>query len=309
VNQSLTDFILEMSGIESDTLEFKKLKKIIENSQDYETAIARYKQIKNFLKKQDGFYESQFFRLLKVYYDPYLNFKVQKALSSFQLPDIPGDLHVHTNWSDGTDTIEEMVEYATKFGYKYIAITDHTFVGKGKVQMNEDKFLRQLSEIEKLQEKHKIKILKSAEIDVNEDGSLDYSKEILKLMDFVMVSIHFDYGGGIKKVIELFEKITNNEYVDMVAHPLNKLEIEEFKRHGEKILDLFEKNGKIIEFNLFPDRIKENDLLLEMIKNRNVMVSFSTDSHRRKHLEFMKFSNFWLKDIKRENIYNYSFLN
>lgn len=307
VDRSLIDFILEMSGIEFHTLGFEKLERIIEDSQDYETAVARYKQIRDFLKNQDRFYESQFFRLLKVYYDPYLNFKVRQALSDFRFPDIPGDLHVHTNWSDGTDTIEDMVKYASKLGYEYVAITDHTLVGKGRVQMDENRFLKQLSEIERLQKRFRIKILKSAEVDVNEDGSLDYSKKILKSMDFVMVSIHFDFGGGMKKIVELFERVTNNEYVDVIAHPMNKLGIDGFKKYGENILNLVEKNQKVIEFNLFPDRIKENDLLLEMIKGRNIKVSFSTDSHRKEHLEFMRFANFWLKEIKKGAVYNYSF--
>ena len=305
---NLIGFILEMSGIKQDAVEYETLVKIIESSKNYEDALENYKPFRSSLKKYKKFYESQFFRLLKIYYDPYLKLRVQSALENFEIPDIPGDLHVHTTWSDGINELEEMVEYAEDLGYEYIAITDHTLVGKGRVQMDEKKFLKQLAEIERLQERHSIRILKSAEVDVNEDGKLDYSKEILELMDFVMVSIHFDFGYGPKKIVELFEVVSSNEIVDVIGHPLNKLGIEGFKEYGEKIIDLVEKNGKVLELNLFPDRIKENDLLLNMIKDRDIMVAFSTDSHRKEHLEFMRFANFWLDEFDKERIFNFILL-
>lgn len=301
---NVSELILKMSGV-NDEIESKKLLEMMENSKDYETAVESYKKIKDLFRKNPAFYEAQFFRLLKVYYDPYLKSRVQEVFESDSFPDIPGDLHVHTTYSDGVNTIEEMVKYAVKLGYKYIAITDHTLLGKGRVQMDLEKFFNELSEIERIQEKYDIKILKSAEVDVNEDGSLDYPEEILKSLDFVLVSIHFDFGLGVEKVLELFEKVAYNQDVDIIAHPFNKIGIEGFKKYGEKIIELIEENNKTLEFNLFPDRIKENDFLLELIKDRKTKISFSTDSHRKEHLEFMRLANLWIEEIDKSRIFNF----
>jgi len=214
---------------------------------------------------------------------------IEKFNPNSKVP-IPGDLHVHSNWSDGMDDIETIVRRAIGIGFKYIAITDHTLLNKGRVQMDVEKFFKRNEKIDEIQSRYKgIKILKGVEIDVNEDGSLDYPDDVLKECDFVIGAVHFDYGRGDEFRLHLMEMIAMNENVDGICHPLDgfkKVDDETMDR----ILDISERYSKPLELNLFPSRLSQNLLLVRSSRGRRVKFYFGTDSHSVKHLEFIFFS-------------------
>lgn len=174
--------------------------------------------------------------------------------SSEILKGIKGDFHVHSNWSDGVNSIEELIMEAKNLKYEYITITDHTLIGKSEFGMKVEDFFKRNEETEKLSEKHGFKVLKGIEVDINSDGSPDYPEEVLSKADFVLGAIHFDYEGGAKKRWELFKKLVENPSVHATAHPVENIGFENWRRRGEEIAYIVEKSGKILELNLTPHR-------------------------------------------------------
>ncbi len=250
------------------------------------------------------FLQRMLVRLSKVYDNAVLRKRIESVVDKGVLG-IKGDLHVHTNWSDGTYPLESYVKKAEKLRYEYLAITDHSLVGKGIVQMDSDKFLKQIEYINEIQRKTHVKIIKGVEMDVNENGRLDYPDEILKKADFILGAVHFDYGKGEEKALELLESLLENEYVKVIAHPLNKIGKTVFGDHLEKIAKLAKENGKTLEISLVPDRIEESDFMVDNMKNSGVKFSFGTDSHSVKQLELMSLSNLWLDEMDRNSIANF----
>ncbi len=243
-------------------------------------------------------------RFSKVYDDKKMRARIINALEK-GWPDIKGDLHIHTSYSDGTYPIESYVREAEYLGYKYIAITDHSLVNKGIVQMDEKSFLEETARIYEIQSQTSVKILKGIEIDVNEDGKLDYSKEILKRADVVLGAVHFDYKMGSKKALELLKVLLKNECIDIIAHPLNKIEKRDFVREVDEVVRLAQENKKAFEINLALDRMGENDFLVEILKDADVRFSIGTDSHSFKQMELMPLANLWIDEIKPSKIANF----
>ena len=223
---------------------------------------------------------------------------IERFPFDFNLP-ILGDLHIHSDWSDGLDDVESIVKEAERIGLKYIAITDHTLLNKGRVQMDVGRFIRRNELMDEVQRRHpKIKLLKGLELDINEDGSLDYPDEILKICDFVIGAVHFDYGKGDGFRLKLMERMAENEHVDAICHPLDGVkDIDE--KLVQRVLDISERYSKPLELNLFPSRLYQNELLVKHSKGRNVLFYFGTDSHSLKHLEFIFFANLWSDRIER----------
>ena len=243
-------------------------------------------------------------RLSKVYDNPNLRKRIESVVDK-KIPNVKGDLHVHTNWSDGTYPLELYVEKAEKMGYKYLAITDHSLVGKGNVQVDSDKFLKQIKYINEIQQRTCVKIIKGVEIDINENDHLDYSDEILEKADFILGAVHFDYGKGKERAFELLESLLKNKYVNVIAHPLNKIGEKIFRNHLDEIVEMAKENKKAFEISLVPDRIEESDFIVENLKNSGVKFSFGTDSHSVKQLELMSLSNLWLDEIGKNSIANF----
>ena len=276
---------------------------IYENFKDFIGTMVEFVEQKLSDKCQTPFLLSTRKKFARAYDD----LSVRKSIESVaekSFNSIKGDFHIHTNWSDGNNSIEEMVEMAKEMGYKYIAITDHSLVAKGKVEMNEEKFMRQIKKINDIQKFYDIKIIKGIEIDINIDSSLDYSNEMIKNADLVIGSVHFDYGQGPVKAFELLEKLLYNQSIDIIAHPLNKIGEECFLNNSDKLLYLAKKNMKIFEINLSPDRIRESNFLVDIFKDSDIMFSFGTDSHSRKQMKLMSLSNLWNSVIDEKMILN-----
>jgi len=154
--------------------------------------------------------------------------EIQAALKK-KLPDlipydaIKGDLHMHTKWSDGLHTIEQMARAAQQRGYKYIAITDHSKSERIAHGMDEKRLMQYLKEIDKIQKKFRIHIFKGSEVDILSDGSLDFSNRYLKELDFVLTAVHSRFKSPEQEMTKRILKAFDNPYVNAFAHPTGRL--------------------------------------------------------------------------------------
>ncbi|MBD3354698.1 DNA polymerase/3'-5' exonuclease PolX [Candidatus Woesearchaeota archaeon] len=195
--------------------------------------------------------------------------------------DIRGDLHVHTKYSDGDNTIEEIAKAAQKKGYKYIAITDHSKSARIAGGMDEKKIKKQWKEIDKVNKKlKKIKILKGAEVDIKKDGSLDYSDKILKNLDVVVGGVHSNLKMSKKKMTTRIIKALNNKYLTIFAHPTGRLvgKRKAYEADFSKIFKEATKNKKILEINSQPERLDLSGADVLAAKKQGCKFAVDTDS-------------------------------
>ena len=210
--------------------------------------------------------------------------EIEAALEG-KLPDlvpyegIKGDLHVHSNWSDGGFSIERIALEAKSLGYKYIAITDHSKSVKIAHGLDEERLLKQMEEIESLNERLKgIRILKGIEVDILPDGSLDLSDEVLSKLDWVVASIHSRFN---EDATERLIAAIRNPYVCCIGHPSGRML---FQRDGypvdwDRVFEEAAKTGTCLEINAHQDRLDLNDLLVKRAKEFGVKFAIGTDAH------------------------------
>ncbi|MCM8803948.1 MAG: DNA polymerase/3'-5' exonuclease PolX [Candidatus Omnitrophica bacterium] len=203
--------------------------------------------------------------------------------------DIKGDLHIHSKYSDGVETIEEIAISAKNLGYEYIGISDHSKTSKVAGGLDEDKLKRRNEEIEKVNEKVKgIKVLKGIEVDILADGSLDYPDKILEELDFVIVAIH---QGFKKNVNERIKRAIENPFVDIIAHPTGRLLSgrEGYDVNIDEIIEYASKFNVALEINCYPDRLDLNDVNILKGKSKNLMFALGTDAHNIGMLKYIRF--------------------
>ena len=209
-----------------------------------------------------------------------------------KLDDIKGDLHVHSNWSDGGSSIEKVVVKAKKLGYEYIAITDHSQGLKIAGGLDKNALKEKRKEIEQLRKKYKgIDILYGAEVDIDSDGNLDYPDDILKEMDIVIGAIHSGFKQPKEKLTRRIIKACQNKYVRIIAHPTGKLwgAREEYEIDFEDIFKVARDEGTALEVNSFPQRLDLNDIHCRMARDFGVKLAINTDAHIAEQLGLMKF--------------------
>lgn len=206
--------------------------------------------------------------------------------------DIRGDLHMHTRVTDGKNTLEEMVEAARAQGYEYVAITEHSPRVTMVHGLAAKDLLKQCDEIDKINERyHDITVLKSAEVDILKDGSLDYPNNILKELDLVLCSVHYDQGLSRRKQTERIIRAMDNRYFTIFGHPTGRL-INERKPYDvdlERIMEVAAENGCFLELNAHPDRLDLNDIHCKTAKDMGIRIAVSTDAHSVSDLDFMQF--------------------
>ncbi|SMC09996.1 DNA polymerase/3'-5' exonuclease PolX [Nitratiruptor tergarcus] len=218
--------------------------------------------------------------------------KAGKLPKLIEQKDIRGDLHMHTVYSDGKHTIEDMAKAAKEMGYEYIAITDHSkrlTVAKG---LDEKRVLQEFEEIDKINEKiNGITILKGMEVDILEDGSLDMSNEVLAQMDVVLVAVHYKFNLSKEKQTARILKAFDNPHVNILAHPTGRMiqMREPIEIDMEKILQKAKENNIFMEINAQPERLDLNDIHIKMAKDMGVKMAINTDSHNIFSLYYMQY--------------------
>lgn len=207
-----------------------------------------------------------------------------------EVKDIKGDFHVHTKWSDGGNTIEEMVEAARKRGYRYIAITDHSRALGVAHGLDEKRVLEQIEIIRKLNEKAgDIKILCGIEANIGVDGTIDLPLEILKKLDIVVASVHSGFKQDRKTMTERVVKCLRTGVVDIFGHPTGRLlgERDAYDIDIGEVLKTAKEMNVAIEVNAYPLRLDLTDINCKRAKEIGVKIAISTDSHFTDQLDYM----------------------
>ncbi len=205
--------------------------------------------------------------------------------------EIKGDLQMHTKWSDGSNTIEEMALAAKRMGHEYICITDHT--GKLAIAnaLDEKRMIKQKKEIEKVNKKISgITILQGTEVNVKDDGSLDMEDKFLKQLDIVIAAIHSGFKNSKEKATRRLIKAMENENVDIIAHPTGRLitKRESYEIDLDSVLDAAKRTKTVLEINSYPERMDLRDSHARAAVRAGVKLAINTDAHSTDQLHFIK---------------------
>src|SRR5262245_5479756 len=199
-----------------------------------------------------------------------------------QLEDIRGDLHMHTIWSDGKYSAEEMVEAARKRGYKYVAITDHSKSLGVAGGLSDEDLLRHTDECRALDAKYAdIRVLAGTEVDIRQDGSLDYSNELLAKLDFVVASLHSGFKQDKATLTMRVMRAMQNPHVRVIGHPTGRLlgDREPYDLDFDEIMKEAARTRTCLEVNSNFHRLDLNDMHCRKARDLGVHVIISTDSH------------------------------
>ncbi|WP_338750536.1 DNA polymerase/3'-5' exonuclease PolX [Bacillus sp. FJAT-52991] len=201
-----------------------------------------------------------------------------------------GDLHMHTTWSDGANSIEEMIEACRAKGYEYMAITDHSRYLKVANGLSIERLLKQNEEIRRLNEKYDdIEILSGIEMDILPDGTLDYNDELLSELDFVIASIHSSFSQPREVIMERLKTALSNPHVDLIAHPTGRIigRRDGYDVDMEMLIQLAKETNTALELNANPHRLDLCAEHLRQAQDAGVKVMINTDAHAIEHLDFM----------------------
>ena len=243
--------------------------------------------------------EEEIFKLLGLdYIEPELRedtgeieLAARKALPHLvEISDIKGDLHAHSEWSDGRNSILEMANAAKGKGYAYIAITDHSQGLKIARGLNVSDLRKKKQEIEKINKELKgIRILYGTEVDIDSDGKLDYADKILAEFDIVVAAIHSGFKQSSEQLTKRITRACQNKYVHIIAHPTGRLwgARDSYPLDFDKVFDVARDTNTALEINAFPSRLDLNDQNCRRAKEKGVRLAVGTDSHSIEHLDSM----------------------
>ena len=204
-----------------------------------------------------------------------------------QESEIKGDLHVHSKWSDGTSSIEEVARAAQKRGYQYVAICDHSKSLRIAHGLDESRLMKQMDEIDRLNDRLKdLRILKGTEVDIQVDGKLDFPDRVLEKLDWVVAGIHSGFKQERQKMTQRILRALENPYVHILAHPSGRIlgERDPYAVELEEVIEAAERYGKALEINAYFERLDLDDLHCRKAKELGVRLAIGTDAH---HIEQM----------------------
>lgn len=205
---------------------------------------------------------------------------------------IRGNLHTHTDATDGKFSLAEMAEKAQQLGWDYLAITDHSKAVAMANGLNEQRLRQQMEEIAKLNERlNGFRVLRGIEVDILENGTLDLEEDALNELDIVVGSVHDKFDLGKDRQTERVIRAMDHRCFNILAHPTGRLIN---RRRGyeidiDRVLDAALERGCALELNAQPKRLDLNDAHCQLAKEKGVKIAISTDAHSKTDLEFMRF--------------------
>jgi DNA polymerase (family 10) len=218
--------------------------------------------------------------------------KANKLPRLVNVADIRGDLHVHSDWTDGTAPIADMAAAARARGYAYMALTDHSRRVTMAHGLDPARVSRQIREVDKLNAKLKgFTILKGIEVDILKDGSLDLPDSTLAKLDVVVASVHSFFDLPREAQTDRVVRAMQNRHVSIIGHPTGRLigEREPYEIDIDRVLSAARDLGCYLEINAQPERLDLNDTHAHAAKNKGVKLAVSTDSHAVNSFDYIRF--------------------
>ena len=205
--------------------------------------------------------------------------------------DLKGDLHLHSEWSDGNDPIEMMVEAAAAQGYEYMALTDHS-AGLGVANgLTNERLESQIALLRSMQENYDITILCGSECDIRASGEMDYPDEVLAQLDVVVASVHSAMGQDQATMTARMIKAMEHPSVTIIGHLTTRLlgQREPVEFDLEAVLQAARDTGTALEINASPERLDLKDTHAYRARELGVPLVINTDSHHHTHLDKRRF--------------------
>lgn len=198
-----------------------------------------------------------------------------------ELSDIFGDLHMHSLYSDGVVSIEEMALAAERLGYEYIAITDHSQSLTIANGLTPERLKEQIREIEELNNKLNIQIYTGTEVDVLKDGTLDFPSELLSKLDWVIASIHSNFHLTKTEMTDRIIKTMENPHVKAIGHLSGRIlgRRRGYELDWDLVLETAKRTNTALELNATPDRLDVTEELLSAVLSKGVKIVINTDAH------------------------------
>jgi len=208
------------------------------------------------------------------------------------LMDIRGDLHVHSDWSDGRASIIEMARAAQALGYEYLALCDHSpsvGIAGGLAPEKLEEKIEAIAAVNEALEG--LTVLVGTEVDIKADGKLDYPNELLARCDVVVASVHMGQQQKEREITGRLISAIENEFVDIIGHPTGRIinQREPYEVDMKAVLDAAARTGTAMEINAYPTRLDLNDVYARMAKDMGVKMSINSDAHEPEQLKVMKF--------------------
>ena len=210
--------------------------------------------------------------------------------------DIRGDLHCHSSWDGGANSIADMAKTAMEMGYEYLGIADHTKFLRIEHGLNERQLAQQRKEIDKLNNKFKMKdlrfkVLQGAETNILNDGSIDIKDEALAKLDYAIAGIHSSFKMPKEEMTERIIRAMKNPHINIISHPTGRLiqRRDEYQIDLDKIFKIAKSTGTVLEINSYPERLDLNDQNIRRAKEMGVKLVINTDSHHKDQLRYIEF--------------------
>jgi len=209
-----------------------------------------------------------------------------------QVSDVRGDLHVHTNWSDGKGTVESMAEAAIAHGYEYLVFCDHSQSLKVANGLSPERLKQKIEAVREADERFgEIHLLCGSEVDILKDGSLDYEDALLAELDFVVASVHTSFKVGEEAMTERIIRAMNNPHVRTIGHPTGRLlnRRDPYEVDVSRLIEEAAATNTALELNSYVDRLDLSVPYLREAVNAGVRITIDTDAHDETALGFTRF--------------------
>lgn len=245
--------------------------------------------------------EKEIFKLLNMCYIPpelredtgEIDLAMNNSLPSLvDITDVRGDLHIHSNFSDGENSIEEIAYAAKKRNYSYAAVVDHSQGLKIAGGLSKSRLEKKRREIERVNKAFKgIRLLYGTEVDIDSDGRLDYPDSVLREFDLVIAAIHSGFKQSKAKLTRRLIKACRNRYVHIIAHPTGRLwgVRDSYELDFEQLVNTCRETNTALEINAYPERLDLNDINARYANAAGVRLAIGTDAHTIEGLAVMEF--------------------
>jgi DNA polymerase (family 10) len=206
--------------------------------------------------------------------------------------DVRGDLHVHTNYSDGKGTIESMAEAAIELGYEYLVFCDHSQSLRVANGLSPERLEHKLAAVREADEKYgEIELFCGSEVDILKDGTLDYEDDLLATLDFVVASVHTSFGMGEKAMTDRMVRAIDNPYVRTIGHPTGRIlnRREPYEVDVSRLIREAAATNTALELNAYVDRLDLSVPFVREAVDAGVRITVDTDAHDERALSYMKY--------------------